>query len=168
MSNPKAPSGYTWRLISNLAMPVGCGLLFLFLLQFVFFIGYVPTASMEPTVRSGSFVFGIRFHGIPQHGDVVVFRHDGQLLVKRIAGAEGDVVYTDTGELLAVPEHSYYMLGDNQGTSNDSRYWKEPFVEDKDIVAIVPLCSYSNVNHPSITWPDGPRTPRSWLSPPEW
>jgi signal peptidase I len=121
-------------LIKNWAVPAGCGLLFLFLLNCVFFAGYVPSASMEPAIHKNSCVFGIRAAGEPALGDVVVFRHDGMLLVKRIAALPGDRV-TVWGETLIVPEDGYFMLGDNTDASVDSRHWNDPFVRREQIVA---------------------------------
>jgi signal peptidase I len=104
--------------------------------NYIFFIGYVPTASMEPAIREGSLIFGIRaFPGL-KRGDVVVFRHDGMLLVKRIEGAPGDIVDAADGRS-AVPGGRYYMLGDNEENSVDSRCWDEPFVPSEEIIALI-------------------------------
>ena len=69
-------------------------------------------------------------------GDVIIFKHDGKLLVKRIAAVEGEIVFRN-GVSLTVPEKSYYVLGDNAENSYDSRYWEEQFVQAEDIVAKV-------------------------------
>lgn len=126
------------RLIQNWAAPVGCGLLFLFLLRFVFFIGFVPTASMEPTIKEGSFIFGVRITGELKNGDIIIFEHEGRLLVKRIAGMPGDIVVAEDS-VLTVPIDCYYVLGDNAKASLDSRYWVEPFVPAVRIIAIAVL-----------------------------
>lgn len=31
--------------------------------------------------------------------------------------------YGETNQIIKVPEHTYYVLGDNSGSSKDSRYW---------------------------------------------
>jgi len=40
--------------------------------------------------------------------------------------------YGDTGQKIKVPEGAYYMLGDNSGSSRDSRYWG--FVPRKNLI----------------------------------
>ena len=102
----------------------------------VHFIGYVPTSSMEPTLKTGSVLLGIRIIGSIETGDIIVFRHNERLFVKRVAAVGGDMIEHD-GQLVTVPVDCFYLLGDNTGHSNDSRYWVCPFVTVKDIVAKV-------------------------------
>ncbi len=117
-----------------LAAPAVVTALVFFLLQFVFLVGYVPSASMEPTLQQGSYVLGIRFYGELEVGDIVIFEHDGKLLVKRIAAVGGDVI-EHAGQELHVPNGCYYMLGDNSANSYDSRYWDDPFIPESSIAA---------------------------------
>lgn len=91
---------------------------------------------MEPTLKTGSMILGNRLDRRFEVGDIVIFRHDGQLLVKRIAAVEGDTV-THKGSSIAVPAGTCYMLGDNAEDSFDSRYWDDPFVPESAIVAKV-------------------------------
>ncbi len=79
-------------------------------------------------------ILGVRLYGDLRTGDIVVFRHDGRLLVKRIAGAPGEVI-DHNGKQMTVPENCFYLLGDNAADSYDSRYWAEPFVKAENIVA---------------------------------
>lgn len=123
------------KLIPTL-ISIGLALAFLFLFRFVFIIGYIPSESMEPTLHEGSFIVGIRFHGEIQKGNIVIFRHEGKLLVKRVAGVSGEIINLN-GREVTVPEDCYVMLGDNVANSFDSRYWEDPFVEEKDIIAKV-------------------------------
>lgn len=81
--------------------------------------------------RFGSVCF---FAGLPALGDIIIFRHDGKLLVKRIAAVGGDIVEKN-GTSMTVPEGCYYVLGDNADSSYDSRYWLDPFVDGADVVA---------------------------------
>jgi len=81
------------KLIKRLAIPVFCGLLIYILFKSVFFIGYVPTESMEPAIKTGSVIFGYRIIGEIHRGDIVVFNSDGYIFVKRVSAMPGDVVY---------------------------------------------------------------------------
>lgn len=109
-------------------------LLTFILLKCVFLIGYVPTESMEPTLERGSYIIGFQIYSELVTGDIIVFRHDGKLLVKRIAATAGDMVERN-GISMTVPEGYYYVLGDNADNSYDSRYWLNPFVSKDDVVA---------------------------------
>lgn len=110
------------------------------LLRCVFLIGYVPTASMEPTLKKDSYIVGFRLYSELEAGDIIIFRHNGKLLVKRIAAVEGDAVIINENSV-TVSKGSYYVLGDNTDNSYDSRYWEDPFVKREDIVAKVLLFS---------------------------
>lgn len=137
-----------WKRVRTWLVPVCLTLLVFLLLRCVLLIGYVPSASMEPTLKENSFIIGTRIFSDLSVGDIVVFRHNGVLMVKRIAAGPGDVidlsqisfmenlVPPDRGwECITVPDGCYYLLGDNQSDSLDSRYWDEPFVASADIVA---------------------------------
>ena len=106
----------------------------LILFKAVFLLGYVPTESMEPTLKKDSYIVGTRIFSKLEIGDIIIFHHDGKLLVKRIAAEEGEQV-EHNGASLTVPEGCYYVLGDNAEHSLDSRYWENPFVKQEDIVA---------------------------------
>lgn len=115
-------------------IPAICAATVFLLLRILFFVGYVPTESMEPTISKGSFILGIRIYGKLQKGDVIVFEKDHQILVKRIAAIAGEKVER-CGDYIIVPEDSYYVLGDNAANSQDSRYWEDPFVKKEQIIA---------------------------------
>ncbi|MCC7364240.1 MAG: signal peptidase I [Dehalococcoidia bacterium] len=99
------------------------------------------------------------FHA-PERGDIVVL-HDpaqpGQDLIKRVIGLPGEtveirtgVVYIDGRQLIepyivepwpswsmqatAIPERSYFVLGDNRNNSNDSRFQQIGLIPEDLIV----------------------------------
>ncbi len=115
-------------------IPIIVMLLTFILLKCVFLIGYVPSESMEPTLKRGSYIIGCRIYSSMETGDIIIFRHDGKLLVKRIVAVGGDTVEKN-GISMTVPEGCYYVLGDNADNSYDSRYWENPFVKEEDVVA---------------------------------
>lgn len=133
-------------------------LFFFCLFRFVFFWGFVPSESMEPTIPAGSFIWGTRLYGELKVGDVIVFEHEGQYLVKRIAGCPGDVIdlnrieFIETktapdrgADSITVHENCYYVLGDNVQNSLDSRYWDDPLIPLASIIAVIPQ-RYSHIH----------------------
>lgn len=134
--------------VSRWGAPIALTLFAFVLFRAILFVGYVPTSSMEPTLEAGSYIMGSRISKDLNNGDIVVFHHDGQLLVKRIAACPGDeidlreIAYMKTiaipvweDPIITVPENCYFMLGDNVENSIDSRYWTDPFIQSSDIVA---------------------------------
>lgn len=132
----------------------------------------VPTGSMEKTIMAGDRILALRtsyWFDDPQAGQIVIFRYPDDpsgetLYVKRIIGAEGDVVQVENGVVTVngealtedyiaettlgdfgpyiVPEDSYFMMGDNRNHSQDSRFWENTFVPEDDILGKVVLRYY--------------------------
>lgn len=123
-----------FRKIRSFIIPVAITLTVVILFHSIFFLGYVPTESMEPTLKTGSLILGFRCCDDLQNGDIIIFRHDGSYLVKRIAACEGDSLIHQETEV-TVPENCFYVLGDNTDSSHDSRYWENPFVSYEDVMA---------------------------------
>ena len=128
--------------------PLIIGILSFLIFRYILFFGYVPTSSMEPTIPEGQYIFAVRVHGELKSGDVIVFRKENEVLIKRITAVGGDTVYVnqttgqvsvnqslDDAKTLMVPAHQYFVTGDNRKQSLDSRYWDEPFVGREDIIA---------------------------------
>jgi len=106
------------------------------LFRFVLIIGYVPSASMEPTLKEKSYILGLRIHGDLEVGDIIIFEHNDTTMVKRIAAIGGETIEVD-GKTYNVPEGTVFVLGDNAENSFDSRYWENAFVDKNKIIAKV-------------------------------
>ncbi len=126
------------RKTAALWIPLLSGLLIIMVFQFVLILGYVPSASMEPTIPSSSLIIGLRLYGELRRDDIIIFRMEGQMIVKRIAAVPSDTVILEE-ENVTVPDGCYYLLGDNRVKSWDSRHWEEPFIKETDILAKVVL-----------------------------
>ena len=118
----------------SVLIPIFAVIVFFIMFQTVFLIGYVPSSSMEPTLKENSMILGLRPYGELKTGDIIIFKHDNRTLVKRIAAVGGETIAI--GEVsYTVPEHCYFMLGDNSDDSFDSRYWEDPFINEKSVIA---------------------------------
>ena len=128
------------------AVPILCGISFFLIMRFVLMVGYVPTSSMAPTIPPNTFIFGYRIYKELNCGDIIIFKHNNSLLVKRIVAVPGETIYIDENNdlvkdekyakrILIVPQNCYFLVGDNINNSYDSRYWDDPFVEKSQIIA---------------------------------
>ena len=122
--------------IKIVIFPIIAAGIILIVLRTILFVGYVPSTSMEPTLYKDSIIIGIRKYRRLEKRDIVIFRHEGKLLVKRIVGVAGERIRL-YNRIYFVPEDSYLMLGDNLTDSYDSRYWDNPYIMKSDILAKV-------------------------------
>ena len=124
------------------------------LFRTVLFVGIVPSSSMETAIPAGSVILGSRIFSELGRGDIIVFRHEGKTLVKRVVAVPGDTVYLDdldgsftvnretpnATRILTVPEGYFFVVGDNRRNSLDSRVWEAPFVSGGTVIARLVNC----------------------------
>ena len=121
--------------------------------------GYVVYGtSMAPSLVEGDLVLAIP-RSLPVTGDLVSFNNGDRVLIKRAIGCPGDVISVsedgrvtlngveltesyalftegEPGDVeypLTVPDHSYFVMGDNRANSVDSRYSVLGMVDESDI-----------------------------------
>ena len=132
------------------------------ILTYVIMVSCVSSGSMEPTLKVGNTAIYNRLaymQNDPERGDIVVFYSEeyNKLFAKRIIGLPGDHIQFRDGYVVindqyckedyldkeietnctkefTVPDNCYFMLGDNREKSNDSRYWKNPYIVRNDIL----------------------------------
>lgn len=119
---------------------------------FLFQPFYIPSGSMEPTLKPGDRIIVNKLiyrYSQPKRGDIIVFKYprDPQRdFIKRVVGLPGEtieikdsIVYINNNEIpqpflppglqfgsfgpVEIPEGSYFMMGDNRNNSEDSRVW---------------------------------------------
>lgn len=121
----------------------GVVVLTILLFRTVLFIGWVPSESMEPTIKVNDLFIATRHVNHIEDGDILIFKMDGRYLIKRVYASGGErITLTDdhtvtkgkNGET-QVPKNTYFMCGDNKENSFDSRYWDKPFLQKRNIVA---------------------------------
>lgn len=145
----------------------------------------VDGPSMQPTLHTGERLLidkiTYRFRE-PNHGDVIVFRYPSdpnQYYIKRVVGLPGDEVRISGGLLYVngvsiqedytngpthgefgpyiVPEHHYFVLGDNRNNSEDSRSRRvgpvpRDLVVGRAVVRYWPLPKTGLIESDDVAW----------------
>lgn len=137
-----------YELLESFAVAI---VLVILIFTLLFRIFVVKGPSMLSTLKDGDRIVVTNLFYTPETGDVIVFSgdyNDGEVLVKRVIGTEGDVVeitekgavvlngetleesYLDFGTVTptrdimypyTVPEGELFVMGDNRAESLDSR-----------------------------------------------
>lgn len=139
------------RLVRDLVETVVLALILFFVINTVTARIRVESVSMQPNLYEGDFVLVNRIayrFGLPERGDIIVFRYppnpEETPYIKRVIGLPGDIVRVAEGKVfindvalsepyLQVPtgqngtwtvtENAIFVMGDNRGSSSDSRNW---------------------------------------------
>ncbi len=139
-------------LFENLLLITIAILIAFFIRSYIILPFLIPTTSMEPTLKIGDILLiekvSYRFRS-PKSGEIVVFYNpsgDGRKIIKRVIGVAGDRIevtnngyviineepleesyarYQDIGQAFNydVPEGTVFVMGDNRGNSQDSRWF---------------------------------------------
>lgn len=126
-----------------------------FLATFVLFNAYIPSASMENTLKEGDRLIGLRtayWFSEPERLDVVIFKfpdNEEQYFIKRVIGLPGETVTVQGGKV---------YINDSKVPLDEDAYLKEEVKAIGDGVYKVPEDSYfvmgdnRNHSHDSRLW----------------
>ncbi|MDX9776333.1 MAG: signal peptidase I [Petrimonas sp.] len=165
-----------FRLINSILM-----VCFVFLVGYFFGVKEVRfyeviSGSMEPTLKVNDRIMTIKKTGFPRKS-IVMIRDplaSDEILAKRIIGLPGETIEIKNGKVYIdgrklrepyikeapdyrlkkeIPEHHYFLLGDNRNRSEDSSVWgpvDEELIMSKAILKYWPFKEFKIVARPSI------------------
>ena len=138
----------------------------LLIISFIITHTQVPTESMMPVINPGDHLIVNRvpyYYRDPVRGEIIVFEHNGEYLIKRVIGEPGDQINILDGSIYingslldetaylseqnvtfpftqsaiefpyTVPKGCYFVLGDHRRNSSDSRVFGA--ISRKSIIA---------------------------------
>ncbi|MDR1706195.1 MAG: signal peptidase I [Clostridiales bacterium] len=170
-NKPKAKE-ILWEIVDWIKVALLGFLAALFIGNFIIVNASVPSGSMMDTIPEKSRIVAFRLSYLmsePQRFDVVVFWYPDDekvLFVKRIIGMPGERLDIRDGKVYIngadeplddsfvkgvpvgssgtynIPEGCYFMMGDNRNNSEDSRLWKNTFLEKSKILGKVIFMYY--------------------------
>lgn len=131
--------------------------------QIFFTGGFIPSESMENTLRVQDLTIGQRVwkNTTINRLDIITFddpEEKGEIMIKRVIGLPGDTVTIKDSNVYVngkklnepyikekmekektqtyhVPKNHYFCLGDNRNDSYDSRRWINPYLHRKSIIS---------------------------------
>ncbi len=155
---------FTKKILKAIIIYVILVVIFVVLFQTVFMLSFVPSSSMEETIKTNSVVFSTSYDVSEEdleRYDILTFiapDNPNVTYIKRLIGLPGEVIEVKEGKVYAdgvelddsfikdfqnqvgdgvyeVPEGCYFFMGDNRNNSKDSRFWDTPYVPVEDIQA---------------------------------
>lgn len=137
------------------------GLILIVIVQKFFIVATIPSESMQTTLMVGDKVYIKTNIDEVERGKIYTFTKDGEYLIKRCIGIEGDHIQIKgndvylNGEKLEeeyvsseilkdevidmdfiIPDNKLFFLGDNRMVSYDARYWKDKFVDEDNVIGL--------------------------------